>query len=137
MHNLISFEKKLTNKNKFNAFVSRNMDDWKKINIHWNDSSQSTFWGWNGFKLTFFHPTDTFFDIKVYNLIWINNEIQSAHEMQLELSQKTVSILSTKVHFNNINTLTSNNWNKCKVCGNKINKSIKFSIQKAMKSTII
>ena len=34
LHNLILFEKKITNNNKFNVFISGNVDNCKKINIY-------------------------------------------------------------------------------------------------------
>ena len=57
--------------------------------------------------------------------------------MWLKLNLEIVLIFSMRTCFNNVNTLTSNNWNKCKIYNNKINKLIKYFIQKTMKLKII
>ena len=137
LHNSVLFGKKFTSNDKSNAFVSKNMNDCEEINIYCNNSFQNTFWSWNGFKWRLFYPTNTCLDIKICDLIWINIEIQSARKMWPKLSWKTASISSIKTHFNDTNMLTSNDWNKYKICGNKINKLIKCFIQKAMKLAII
>ena len=45
-----------------------------KKNVCQNDSFWSIFWGWNDFKPTFFHLTNTFFEIKICDLIRTNIE---------------------------------------------------------------
>ena len=39
------------------------------IEIYWKNNSWSVFWGYKNFKLTFFHPTKIFFEIRILNLI--------------------------------------------------------------------
>ena len=43
LHNSILFEKKFASNNKFNAFISGNVNNYKKINIYQNDSFQNIF----------------------------------------------------------------------------------------------
>ena len=57
--------------------------------------------------------------------------------MQLKLSWKTALGFSIKMCFNGANILISNNWNENRICKNKINKLIKYFIQKTMKLTVI
>ena len=137
LRNSIPFGKKFANNDKFNTFVFRNMNNLKIINIHQDGNSQNIFWGWNSLRPIFFHPAKILLNTKAFDLIQINIKTQSAHKMQLKLDLKIVSVFSIKTCLNGANTLTSNNWNKCKVCGNKMNKSIKYFMQKAMKLTII
>ena len=75
LHNSIPFGKKFANNNKFNVFVFGNGDNYKEINVYWNNSFWNIFWSWNDFKFIFFHPTNTFFDIKICDLIQKNIEI--------------------------------------------------------------
>ena len=50
----------------------------------------------------------TLFDIKTFDLIQMNIEIQFMHEMQLKLNLKIILIFSTKMYFNDTNILTLN-----------------------------
>ena len=84
LHNSILFKNFFASNNKSNAFISRNVNNFKIIN-------------------------GTLLDIKIFNLIQINIKTQFARKMQLKSNLKIVSIFSAKTYFNSANTLTLNN----------------------------
>ena len=137
LRNSVPFGKKFASSDKFNAFISGNVDGFKVVNVYWDDNFWNIFWGWNGFKLVFFYPVKTLLDTKAFDLIHINIKTQFAREMRLESSLETILVFSAKLCFNGANMPTLSGWIKCEICKNKMNKSIKYFIQKAMKLTII